>query len=40
MALSRGRPEDLPADAVIIDAEQALSYEWKIISKWESASEV
>ena len=40
MALSRARPEEIPKDAVRINEEQALSYQWKIISNWETLGEV
>lgn len=40
MALSRGRPNELPPDAVIIDANKAMAYEWQIISKWDQWTDV
>ncbi|XP_037818447.1 uncharacterized protein LOC119608191 [Lucilia sericata] len=40
MALSRARSNEIPKDAVVISEEQALAYQWKIISNWEKLSEV
>ncbi|ALC39874.1 CG13392 [Drosophila busckii] len=40
MALSRARPEELPKDAVVITEEQALKYQWKIITAWDKTSDV
>ncbi|KAM7350558.1 uncharacterized protein ACRADG_009117 [Cochliomyia hominivorax] len=40
MALSKARSDEIPKDAVIISEEQALAYQWKIISNWEKLSEV
>ncbi|SPP86227.1 uncharacterized protein LOC117588120 [Drosophila guanche] len=40
MALSRANPDQLPKDAVIISEDQALKYQWKIITAWEKTGEV
>lgn len=40
MALSRGRTDELPKDAVIITEGQALAYQWKMISNWDKPGEV
>lgn len=34
MALSHARKEDIPKDAIIVNEEQALAYQWKVISGW------
>ncbi|KAH8298137.1 hypothetical protein KR018_008016 [Drosophila ironensis] len=40
MALSRARPDQLPRDAVQITEEQALKYQWKIITSWDKLGDV
>ncbi|XP_001357432.2 uncharacterized protein [Drosophila pseudoobscura] len=40
MALSRAKPEQLPKDAVMISEDQALKYQWKIITAWDKLGEV
>ncbi|EDW03664.1 GH11355 [Drosophila grimshawi] len=40
MALSRAKPEQLPKDAVIITEDQALRYQWKIITSWDKIGDV
>ncbi|XP_067626714.1 uncharacterized protein [Eurosta solidaginis] len=40
MALSLAHKDDIPKDAVIISTEQALAYQWGVISKWENRWEV
>lgn len=40
MALSRARATEIPKDAVVISVEEALAYQWKIISDWDKISEV
>ncbi|XP_037949994.1 uncharacterized protein LOC119681010 [Teleopsis dalmanni] len=40
MALSHAKREEIPEDAVIISQEEALTYQWKIISEWEKPTEV
>ncbi|XP_005181026.1 uncharacterized protein LOC101888999 [Musca domestica] len=40
MALSRATKEYIPKDAVVITEDEALAYQWNIISKWEKLSDV
>lgn len=40
MALSRATKEFIPKDAVVITEDEALTYQWKIISNWEKLSDV
>ncbi|XP_013101219.1 uncharacterized protein LOC106082987 [Stomoxys calcitrans] len=40
MALSRASKEFIPKDAVVITEEEALTYQWNIISNWEKLSDV
>lgn len=40
MALSRARPDDLPKDAVLITEDQALKYQWKIVTSWDKLGDV
>ena len=40
MALSRNKSEEIPKDAVVLTEDQALTYQWKIISGWENKGEV
>lgn len=40
MALSRAPKNQIPADAVIMSEDEALAFQWKIITKWEKTSEV
>jgi len=40
MALSRAKPDELPRDAVVITEDQALKYQWKIITSWDKIGEV
>ncbi|EDW78148.1 uncharacterized protein Dwil_GK24843 [Drosophila willistoni] len=40
MALARARPDQLPKDAVIITEDQALKYQWKIITAWDKLGDV
>ncbi|EDW57636.1 uncharacterized protein [Drosophila virilis] len=40
MALSRGKPDQVPADAVVITEDQALQYQWKIITSWDKLGDV
>ncbi|XP_030377089.1 uncharacterized protein LOC115625983 [Scaptodrosophila lebanonensis] len=40
MALTRVRRGELPQDAVIITEDQALRYQWKIITAWDKMSDV
>ncbi|XP_022208129.1 uncharacterized protein LOC111064683 [Drosophila obscura] len=40
MALSRAKHELLPEDAVVISEDQALKYQWKIITAWDKIGEV
>lgn len=40
MALSRAKTNELPTDAVIISEDQALRYQWKIITSWDKIGEV
>ncbi|XP_011197753.1 uncharacterized protein T126a [Bactrocera dorsalis] len=40
MALSHARKEEIPKDAVIISEEQALAYQWSVISGWENRWDV
>nr|XP_016923753.1 uncharacterized protein LOC108005089 [Drosophila suzukii] len=40
MALSRAKPDELPKDAVVITEDQALKYQWKIITAWDKVGDV
>ncbi|EDV59353.1 uncharacterized protein LOC6540987 [Drosophila erecta] len=40
MALSRAKPGELPKDAVVITEDQALKYQWKIITAWDKIGDV
>ncbi|XP_052851047.1 uncharacterized protein LOC128261404 [Drosophila gunungcola] len=40
MALSRAKTDDLPKDAVVITEDQALKYQWKIITAWDKMGDV
>ncbi|KAH8355861.1 uncharacterized protein LOC110183827 [Drosophila serrata] len=40
MALSRAKPGELPKDAVVITEDQALKYQWKIITAWDKVGDV
>ncbi|KAH8395590.1 hypothetical protein KR222_001682 [Zaprionus bogoriensis] len=40
MALSRANPNLLPKDAVVITEDQALRYQWKIITAWDKQADV
>ncbi|KAH8263260.1 hypothetical protein KR044_006505 [Drosophila immigrans] len=40
MALSRAKPDQLPQDAVVITEDQALRYQWKIITSWDKKGDV
>ncbi|XP_036333585.1 uncharacterized protein LOC118744569 [Rhagoletis pomonella] len=40
MALSHARKEEIPKDAIVINEEQALAYQWRVISNWENRWEV
>lgn len=40
MALSLAKPDSLPNDAVVITEDQALRYQWKIITAWDKLGDV
>ncbi|XP_020712599.1 uncharacterized protein LOC101459145 isoform X2 [Ceratitis capitata] len=40
MALSHATKDDIPKDAVIINEEEALAYQWNVISNWENRWDV
>ncbi|XP_053965568.1 uncharacterized protein LOC128867953 [Anastrepha ludens] len=40
MALSHARKEDIPKDAVIINEEEALAYQYSVISNWDNRWDV
>lgn len=38
MALMRGKPQDIPADAVRMSEDEALMHQWKLISDNDNLS--